>query len=187
MRVIGGKYRGRKLETLPGLDVRPTSDRLRETLFNILSPMISGARFLDLCAGSGAVGVEAASRGVGGVTFVEQSRTACAAIQKNLERLGIAEGALVLNQDAGSALKALDQQRDSFDVIYIDPPYAAGLYDEVMGLISRSELLAQDGVVIVEHRSKEPPESSYDRLVEYRQVKQGQSQLAFYKRQKPEE
>src|SRR5215472_579871 len=102
MRVIAGSYRGRVLRTVRGQEVRPTSDRLRETLFNILAPSISGARFLDLCAGSGAIGIEALSRGASSVVFVDRSRSACSVIRQNLTSLGIGEQASVVCRDAAS-------------------------------------------------------------------------------------
>ncbi len=182
MRVIGGEYRGRRLGTVPGLDVRPTSDRLRETLFNILSPVIPEARFLDLCAGSGAVGIEALSRGARQVTFVEQSRKACAVIQKNLDLLGITEGALVLNRDAASAIRHLDERGEAFDLIYFDPPYDSSLYARVLELIGVSNVLGKEGTVTVEHRAKNLLETDYKGLTALRQVKQGESQLVFYGR-----
>src|SRR6185295_16070617 len=105
MRVIGGKYRGRRLKTVEGLAVRPTSDRLRETLFNILAPRIKGSRFLDLCAGSGAVGIEALSRGASDVVLVESSRTACSIIDANLKSLRVETGLSLTRCEATVALK----------------------------------------------------------------------------------
>src|SRR5215469_12643770 len=123
MRVVAGKYRGRTLRTVRGHAVRPTSDRLRETLFNILSPEIVGARFLDLCAGSGAIGIEALSRGASHVTFVEKSRPACSVIRDNLASLSI-EGQSLVCRDTASAIKSLAIKGAQFDLIFFDPPYA---------------------------------------------------------------
>jgi 16S rRNA (guanine966-N2)-methyltransferase len=100
MRVIGGVHRGRRLRTVAGLQVRPTSDRLRETLFNIIAPKINGSNFLDVCAGSGAVGIEALSRGAAEVTFIERNRQACNTINTNLTALGITQGATIINREA---------------------------------------------------------------------------------------
>src|SRR5262245_48124481 len=108
MRIISGRFKGRKLQTVDGLDVRPTSDRLRETLFNILAPHVTESRFLDLCAGSGAVGIEALSRGASAVIFVDQSRRSSAAIKENLAPLGIKEQAQILQRDALAAIKQLE-------------------------------------------------------------------------------
>src|SRR5688572_14346261 len=117
MRVIGGVHRGRRLSTVSGLAVRPTSDRLRETLFNILTPRIHGSRFLDICAGSGAVGIEALSRGASEVTFVERSRRACAVIEANLASLGIKE-ATIIKHDAAASLKRLERESAQFDIAF---------------------------------------------------------------------
>jgi 16S rRNA (guanine(966)-N(2))-methyltransferase RsmD len=165
------------LKTVEGLAVRPTSDRLRETLFNILAPQIKGSRFLDLCAGSGAVGLEALSRGASHVTFVDKSRRACSAIQVNLDTIGITGEATIINKDAVSALKNLTGK---FDVIFFDPPYESDVYDRVLREIGESYLCAPDTVVVVEHRVKQPPEQMYGGLEIIRTVKQGESSLGFF-------
>ncbi|HKG23262.1 MAG TPA: 16S rRNA (guanine(966)-N(2))-methyltransferase RsmD [Blastocatellia bacterium] len=180
MRVIGGKYRGRRLRAATGLDVRPTSDRLRETLFNILAPSIRGSRFLDICAGSGAVGIEALSRGAAHVTLIERSRPTFAIIRENLRALAIGGEARVINSEAGEEISRLARAGESFDIAFLDPPYASALYSQVLESISQGRLIPDDGIVVVEHRSKTPPRESYGRLRVYRQVRQGESALAFY-------
>src|SRR2546430_12016537 len=124
VRIIAGKYRGRKLKSPPSLQTRPTSDRLRETLFNVLAPRIEGARFLDLCAGSGAVGIEALSRGAAHATFVDQSQRMCALIEANLEALGVGEGEVdVVSGEASEFLRRRTKQEGGpFDIIFFDPP-----------------------------------------------------------------
>jgi 16S rRNA (guanine966-N2)-methyltransferase len=178
MRVIAGIYKGRRLKTLEGLRVRPTSDRLRETLFNILAPRIEEAHFADVCAGSGAVGIEALSRGARHVTFIESSLKAARTISENLRNCGIREGYRVINRDALRALKNMEKAQ--FDVIYFDPPYDSEIYTPVMWLIAKQELLAEGGVLIVEHRRQTPLLPNYDRLRPYRQVAQGESLLTFF-------
>jgi 16S rRNA (guanine(966)-N(2))-methyltransferase RsmD len=180
MRVIGGNYRGRRLHTVGGLAVRPTSDRLRETLFNILSPRIAGSRFLDICAGSGAVGIEALSRGAASATFIERSPHACAVIANNLAALGITIEATTIKRDAAVALKRLEQESRQFDVAFFDPPYASEIYDQVMKQLGSSDLLSSAAVVIVEHRAKIAPEPEYGKLHIVRELKQGESALAVY-------
>src|SRR5262252_970010 len=175
MRVIGGIYGGRRLQAPRGLAVRPTSDRLRETLFDILAPRIEGARFLDICAGSGAAGIEALSRGAASCTFVDLSRRACAVIEENLAALDIEDNTVILKRDAVKALKALSEQEQQFDIAFFDPPYASGLYPDVMETVARSELLAPDGLLVVEHRAKTPPAAEYGDLRIYRHLKQGES------------
>src|SRR5262245_25331091 len=180
MRVIAGIYKGRRLKTLEGLSVRPTSDRLRETLFNILAPRIEGARFADVCAGSGAIGIEALSRGARHVTFIESSLKAARIISENLRNCGIREDYRVINRDALRALKNLASEQAQFDVIYFDPPYDSEIYTPVMWLVAKHDLLSEDGVVIVEHRRHTPLEPNYDQLRPYRQLAQGESLLTFF-------
>src|ERR671932_432605 len=127
MRVIAGYYRGRNLRSPPSLQTRPTSDRLRETLFNVLAPRIEGARFLDLCAGSGAVGIEALSRGASHVTFVDRSRKTCGLIEANLDLLGVPEEQteVVLSEAADYLRRAAARAAQGpYDIAYFDPPYA---------------------------------------------------------------
>ena len=160
--------------------MRPTSDRLRETLFNILAPRIDGSRFLDICAGSGAVGIEALSRGASAVTFIESSLRACAVIEANLSSLGLAPEATIINRDAAASLKRLDQESGQFDIAFFDPPYASAIYTQVMNQLGSGNLLAAEALVIVEHRAKTAPGPECGKLRIFREVKQGQSALAFY-------
>jgi len=180
MRVIAGIYKGRRLKALEGVSVRPTSDRLRETLFNILAPRIEEASFADVCAGSGAIGIEALSRGARHATFIESSLKAARIISDNLRNCGIREGYRVINRDALRALKNLASEQAQFDIIYFDPPYDSEIYTPVMWLIAKNDMLAEDGVVIVEHRRQTPLLPNYDRLRPYRQVAQGDSLLTFF-------
>ena len=180
MRVIAGTYKGRRLKTLEGFSVRPTSDRLRETLFNILAPRIEGTRFADICAGSGAIGIEALSRGAGEVIFIESSLKSARIISENLRNCGIRENYRVINRDALRTLKHFASEKAQFDIIYFDPPYGSDLYSPVMWSIAKNDLLAEDGVVIVEHRRQTPLAPNYDRLRPYRQVTQGESILTFF-------
>lgn len=185
MRVITGIYKGRRLKTLEGSAVRPTSDRMRETLFNILAPRIEGARFLDLCAGSGAIGIEALSRGVGQVTFVESSRKSSTVISENLRHCEIRKGYTFIARDALMALKYLAQEKQQFDLIYFDPPYDSELYSPVLWQIARGNLLAEDGILIVEHRRQLVLAPNYDDLRPYRELPQGDSCLTFYRMEQP--
>lgn len=180
MRIITGLYKGRRLKTLEGLKVRPTSDRLRETLFNVLAPRIEGTSFLDLCAGSGAVGIEALSRGAGSATFVEASRKAAQIIQENLNHCGISEGATVIQKDVLAALRALEQEGARFDLVYFDPPYDTELYSPVIRHLARSGLIAEDGALIVEHRKQMPLAPNFGDLRPYRMIRQGESCLTFF-------
>ncbi|HEU4388116.1 MAG TPA: 16S rRNA (guanine(966)-N(2))-methyltransferase RsmD [Blastocatellia bacterium] len=180
MRVIAGIYGGRRLRSLEGLAVRPTSDRLRETLFNILGSRIAGTRFLDLCAGSGAVGIEALSRGAGHVTFIERSRRACSVIRQNLRTLEAEAHATIFNRDAITALRRLTTDSRVFELVFVDPPYESQAYSEIMAALGKGLILTEGALVVVEHRAKTPPQSEVGRLREYRVIKQGESALAFY-------
>lgn len=160
---------------------RPTSDRLRETLFNVLAPRIAGARFLDLYAGSGAVGIEAISRGAAGAVFVERAQPALKALRGNLARLGIAAGAEVQATKAAAWLRrwAEESARARFEVIFLDPPYdLSAEYETVLGLAEKA--LAPGGVVIAEHRRKDRLEERYGRLRRQRLLEQGDAALSFY-------
>ncbi|HMG76446.1 MAG TPA: 16S rRNA (guanine(966)-N(2))-methyltransferase RsmD [Pyrinomonadaceae bacterium] len=183
MRIIAGKYRGRKLKSPPSLETRPTSDRLRETLFNVLAPRIKGARFLDLCAGSGAVGIEALSRGAAHATFVDQSRGMCALVEANLETLGVDKGEVdVVSAEAFEFLRRhAKKEAGPFDIVFFDPPYAMD-YESTLDYVGEhaESLLAEGGVVIVEHHHKNSLKEEFDRLKRYRVLKQGDSCLSFY-------
>src|SRR5262249_50981902 len=173
MRVIAGIYKGRRLKTLEGLSLRPTSDRLRETIFNILTPRIEGARFADVCAGSGAIGVEALSRGARHVTFIESSLKAARIISDNLRNCGIRRDYRVIIGEVFGGLKTLASKKPNFDFIFFAPLYNPALSTPVMWVIATYDLLAENGVVIVEHHRQSPLQPNYDRLRPYRQLAQG--------------
>ena len=185
MRIIAGKYRARRLKSPPSLETRPTSDRLRETLFNILAPRIKGARFLDLCAGSGTVGIEALSRGAAHATFVDQSRRMCALIEANLDELEVDEDEIeVARREAAEFLRRYENKETAaFDIIYFDPPYATD-YEAVLDYLGEhaDRLLARDSLVIVEHHKKNELKGEFGSLRRYRLLKQGDSALSFYER-----
>jgi 16S rRNA (guanine(966)-N(2))-methyltransferase RsmD len=183
MRVIAGKFRSRTLAAPRGLDTRPTSDRLRETLFNVIAPRMEGAAFLDLYAGSGANGIEALSRGAERVVFVEKAAPAIEAIRKNLKALEIRSGWQLETRSAATSLKRLAEQGQRFDVVFLDPPYkAADEYALVLGLLGGacSSLIADDAVVIAEHHRKQALEDKYGFLQRYRLLEQGDAALSFY-------
>jgi 16S rRNA (guanine966-N2)-methyltransferase len=183
MRVIAGQYRSRVLSAPKGWDTRPTSDRLRETLFNVLAPRIEGAVFVDLYAGSGAVGIEALSRGAHETIFVEIVEPALKAIRANLAALGIKGSYALEPRKVAAALKRLASTERRVDIVFLDPPYdSAGEYEIALGLIGGecSELLAPDAVVIAEHGKKHELQERYGELVRYRVLKQGDAVLSFY-------
>jgi len=183
LRIIAGIYRGRHLKSPPSLDVRPTSDRLRETLFNILAPAITDVRFLDLCAGSGAVGIEALSRGAAHATFVDKSRKICGLIEANLDLCRVPEEQTeVYNLEAVDFLhQAISRPIAAWDLIYFDPPYDSD-YTRVLEFIGdyTTELLNTGARVIVEHYFKNPLPEEIGKLRQARTLKQGDSSLSFF-------
>jgi 16S rRNA (guanine966-N2)-methyltransferase len=190
MRVIAGTYRSRILKSLKGLALRPTSDRLRETLFNVLGPAIAGARFVDVFAGTGAVGIEALSRGAAEVVFIEKHPPAVAQIRKNLESLGVRSGVIVLGADALRGLEKLAAMRaakyteDSppFDFVFIDPPYAATEdYERVLHFLGSAPFLVAGSVIIAEHHKKFDLPAHAGSLTRFRVLKQGDAALSFYR------
>lgn len=184
MRVIAGKYRSRSLEAPRGADVRPTSDKLRGTLFNVLAAAIAleDTVWLDVYAGSGAVGIEALSRGARQVYFVESARPAVAVIRQNLKSLGVVAGWQVLEQPAMRALRRLDGEAVSADVVFLDPPYDdADAYEQALGFLSQSRLLKPETIVVAEHDKRFDPGERFGGLTRYRKLKQGDAVLSFYK------
>ena len=183
MRIIGGKYRGRKLKSPPSIQTRPTSDRLRETLFNILAPRIEGTRFLDLCAGTGAVGIEALSRGATRVIFVDRSRKMSALVTANVTSLEVTntKTEIVAAEALEFLRRHVKHQAEPFDIIFFDPPYAED-YEATLGFIGEhvTEILQTEGIVIVEHHKKKPL-SDGPSLKQYRELKQGDSVLSFFR------
>ena len=185
MRVIAGKFRSRQLKSLKGMALRPTSDRLRETLFNVIADRVEGSRFLDVFAGTGAVGIEALSRGAREAVFIENHAPAVALIEKNLDSLGLRAEARVLAVDAARGLQRLAAEaaaKRNYDIAFLDPPYAAVEdYRRVLSFLGTSRLLAEDSLVIAEHQPKlELPETAGN-LDRVRMLRQGDAALSFYR------
>jgi 16S rRNA (guanine966-N2)-methyltransferase len=191
MRVIAGTYRSRILKSLKGLALRPTSDRLRETFFNVLGPGVAGARFLDLFAGTGAIGIEALSRGAKEVVFIEKHPPAAKLIRLNLDSLEIRSGFTVMAVDALRGLAMLVSRKSpsgrGFDCIFLDPPYAAAEeYARVLEFLGTAELLAPGGLVVAEHRRNFDLFEEAGALIRFRVLKQGDAALSFYRRRSGE-
>lgn len=148
MRVIAGKARRIQLDTPKGQEVRPTTDRIKETLFNILNPYIYDSYFLDLFSGSGAIGIEALSRGAKEVTFIENNQQALACIKDNLERTKLIKNANIYNSDVIKALKKINDKK--FDLIFMDPPYNKAFEKDVLVFLSQSDIINQNTIIIVE-------------------------------------
>jgi 16S rRNA (guanine(966)-N(2))-methyltransferase RsmD len=178
MRVIAGSLKGRRLKTPDWEGLRPTSDKLRETLFNILAPRIAGARVIDAYAGTGAVGIEALSRGAREVTFVEHDRRAQALIAANLAHCAVTTG---YNIAAAGALRAFESfEQGAFDIILLDPPYAASDAEVAGVLAAAGEIVTTGGLVVLERPRRRPSPDTAGRLGRSRDVISGQSALTFY-------
>ena len=183
MRVIAGKFRSRVLQAPKGLETRPTSDRLRETLFNILAPRIDGAKFADLYAGSGAVGIEALSRSADFCWFAEREPKATAAIRANVAMLKIQGGYAIEDRSVGKLLNAMVKNQRSADIVFLDPPYeSADEYRATLDFLAQNHavILAPDAIVIAEHSRKLPPNETHGELKRYRLLEQGDAALSFY-------
>jgi 16S rRNA (guanine966-N2)-methyltransferase len=179
MRVIAGEFRSRRLKSLAGLNTRPTPDRLRETLFNVLAPQIPDCVFIDIYAGTGAVGIEALSRGARRCIFVENNRAAVDVIRENLAVLGLESRAEVF---AGKAATVLEHARA--EIAFLDPPYEMSKeYAASMMALDQSET----PLVVIQHSSRFTPQEAYGKLQRYRVIKQGDNSLSFYRKSPPEE
>jgi 16S rRNA (guanine966-N2)-methyltransferase len=184
MRIISGQYRSRPLRSLPGLDLRPTSDRLRETLFDILGAAggLEDSVWLDLYAGTGAVGIEALSRGARQVYFVESAKKHARLLRENLASLGISEGYELHEREVAQALPLLDSTGVVCDFVFLDPPYQMrGSYERTLGYLSQSRLLQPSTVLIAEHEKKFDPGDRFGTLLRYRRLDQGDASLSFYR------
>jgi len=175
MRIIAGSLKGRRLKAPTWNGLRPTSDKLRETLFNVLAPKIDGARVLDGYAGTGAIGLEALSRGAAHVTFVERDRRAQALVAENLAACGVADGYAIIR--AGIDRAAADLPPASFDLVLLDPPYDA---DAASAIASAAGLLAANGTLVLEHARRRPAPAAVGELTQSREIVSGDSALAFY-------
>ena len=175
MRVIAGTLKGRTLDSPAWPGLRPTSDRLRETLFNVLAPRIEGARFLDAFAGTGAVGIEALSRGAAHVTFVEQDRRAQRLIEQNLVRCGVNDRYAIIRAGFAGAAARLGS---GFDVLFFDPPYGAELQSTLQ---LAAPLVTGDALLVIEHAKRDASPGAVGRLMRTRELISGDSALSFYR------
>ncbi len=177
MRVTGGIGRGRKLKVPAGARVRPTSDKVKQALFNILGQNVEGAHFLDLFAGAGGIGIEALSRGAGLVVFVDDSRDSLRVIQHNIEQTGFKERAQIVASKAEAFLRKTSGQ---YDIVFLDPPYSLAL-EPLLTAIAESGVLKSDAIIVAEHFKKQPSIERAGRLSLYREAQYGDTVLAFYR------
>jgi 16S rRNA (guanine966-N2)-methyltransferase len=180
MRVISGRYRGRRLLGPSGTELRPTGDRLKESLFNILQPDIAGSIVLDAFGGTGAIGVEAISRGAREAVFIENTAVACRLIRKNLELCRIQTGYRILQQDVFAALRSLARQGFRANIAFFDPPYDWQPYGDLLKIVFNRNLLMQTSCAVIEHHRKASLPESGDGYRRYRVIRQGDQCLSFY-------
>ena len=189
MRVVAGKFKGRRLKAIKGTDVRPTADRVKESLFRIFGEQVVDANFLDLCAGTGSIGLEALSQGAKSTTFVDSNYHCIRIIESNLEMCGFNRKqphVQLIQLDARKALARLGKRNAKFDLIYFDPPYASKIHESCVKQIAEGDLLSASGVLVIEHGKAQEPDwagalTLYE-LVLSRQERYGDTMLSFYRR-----
>ena len=188
MRIVAGKFKGRRLKTPKGSEVRPTADRVKESLFRIFGERVVDADFLDLCAGTGSIGLEALSQGARSATFVDSNYHSVRIIESNLEMCGFDRKqphVKLIHLDARKALARLGRHRAKFDLIYFDPPYASKIYESCVKQIAETDLLSPTGMLIIEHRTVQEPDWTeslmLDELILSRQERYGDTMLSFYR------
>lgn len=188
MRIVAGQFKGRRLKTLKGSEVRPTADRVKESLFRIFGKLVVDADFLDLCAGTGNIGLEALSQGARSATFIDNNYHCIRIIESNLEMCGFHRKhphVRLIHLDAQKALARLGKRKAKFDLIYFDPPYASKIYAPCLKQIAEADLLSPDGVIVIEHRKDKVVKWTeplvLDELFLSRQELYGDTMLSFYK------
>jgi len=179
MRVTGGVFRGRRIKSLPGQSTRPTSDMVRESLFNILGEKIADSSFLDIFAGTGSVGIEALSRGAERAAFIEKNGFACKIIRENLDLLGIADKCVVIKADFSKGLRMLENNGEAYDVIFIDPPYDRGYASDCLEAVTCSKLLKPGSVIVVQHSVSEDLQAPPG-IICYKEKRYGITKLSFF-------
>lgn len=178
LRVISGKYKSRKLKEVKTLNTRPTTDKNKETIFNSIGQYFDGGKALDLFSGSGSLGIEALSRGMVSCDFVDMDISAIRVIAENIKALKIDEEYQVIKRDAVSFLKTTTKQ---YDLIFVDPPYALRLYDEILNIIDSRQLLNKNGIIVMESDNKTIIDSFQDMIVQ-KEKKLGQSKITILRR-----
>ncbi|MBD3184837.1 16S rRNA (guanine(966)-N(2))-methyltransferase RsmD [Candidatus Poribacteria bacterium] len=183
MRIIAGEYKGRRISSVKGADIRYTADRVKKSLFSILRDKVIDARFLDIFAGSGNVGIESISRGASEVTFVDANPVCIKAISQNLAKISLSPnspGITLLKMNMSKATAFFNKQNKQFDIIFLDPPYRKGLVKESLNHIFKNNILADNGLLIAEHDVKEDVLESEGNLTLIRQNSYGTKLLSFY-------
>ena len=181
MRVISGKARGLKLNTPKNDDVRPTTDRVKESLFNMINSYIMDSDILDLFAGTGSLGIECLSRGANQCIFVDNSKESINIVKSNIKKSRVENESIVLNVDFKSAINSLALKNKQFDVIFMDPPYYKNMFSDALSAVDNNNLLKEDGIIVVEHDTVDKFPDNMGRLYKSREKKYGNTTLTFYK------
>ena len=181
MRVISGKARGLKLNTPKNDDVRPTTDRVKESLFNMINSYIMDSDILDLFAGTGSLGIECLSRGANQCIFVDNSKESINIVKSNIKKARVENESIVLNLDFKSAINSLSLKNKQFDVIFMDPPYYKNMFSDALSAVDNNNLLKEDGIIVVEHDTVDKFPDNMGRLYKSREKKYGNTTLTFYK------
>lgn len=179
MRVISGKVRGLKLDAPKNDDVRPTTDRVKESLFNIINPYVLEAKVLDLFAGTGSLGIECLSRGASECVFVDVSKESLNIVRSNIKKARVENESKILNLDFKDAIKRLSGQK--FDIIFMDPPYYKDMFINALQGVDNANLLSENGIIMIEHDSKDSFSQNIGNLVPFKSKKYGKTTLTFYK------
>ncbi len=180
MRVIAGKARGLKLNTPKNDDVRPTTDRVKESLFNMINPYIMDSNILDLFAGTGSLGIECLSRGASKCVFVDKSKESIDIVKSNIKKARVESESIIINSDFKEAIR-VKIKNEKFDVVFMDPPYYKNLFIECLETIEESNILSEDGIIVVEHDTKEILPDEVKNLEKYRTKKYGNTTITFYR------
>lgn len=180
MRITAGTMKGRKLKVPCGLDLRPTSDKVKEALFNILSNQIAGATLLDLYAGTGSIGIEALSRGAGNVIFIENNLRHLQYLKKNLALFSFEGKVEIFAIAASDFLKKSKKLHRSFDIIFVDPPYASNEVEKILPMLQEGDMITDQGMVIIEHFHKKALPEKEGNLFFLKKYKYGETVLSFY-------
>ncbi len=181
MRVISGKVRGLKLNAPKNDDVRPTTDRVKETLFNMINSYIMDSDILDLFAGTGSLGIECLSRGANKCVFVDSSKESINIVKSNIKKARVENESTVLNIDFKGAIKSLSLKNQQFDVIFMDPPYYKNMFSDALNAVDSNNLLKEDGIIVVEHDTADEFPEEIGRLYKTKDKKMGNTTMTFYK------
>ncbi|MGM9532539.1 16S rRNA (guanine(966)-N(2))-methyltransferase RsmD [Intestinibacter sp.] len=181
LRVISGKARGLKLNTPKNEDVRPTTDRVKESLFNIINFDIMDSNVLDLFAGTGSLGIECLSRGASKCVFVDKSKESMSIVKSNIKKARVENESITMNIDFKSAILSLSNKGEKFNIIFMDPPYYKNMFEDALSMVDQNNLLEEDGVIVVEHDTKDSFPENIGRLYKSRDKKYGKTTLTFYK------